>query len=164
MIHRFPKARINLFKKTKNKESFSLLELMIGSAILMFIIIGMLSTYVACFELNEFTRNFTLVNNALQAQMETIRETPFTSLLALDGTTFTLEGFPATGAKGLIDVYSTSYADLIYVRLVACWKQKSGRVIGEDKNLNGSLDSGEDDGDNVLESPAEIVTFINKIE
>ncbi|MDD5355554.1 MAG: prepilin-type N-terminal cleavage/methylation domain-containing protein [Candidatus Omnitrophica bacterium] len=153
-----------MFKRAKNTNAFSLIELMIASAILMFIMIGMLSTYIACFELNEFTRNLTLTNNALQAKMETLRETPFDSLLSLDGTNFSLNGFSASNAKGVIDVYSTAYSDLIYVRLVACWKQKAGRVIGEDKNLNGRLDLGEDDGDGVLESPAEIVSFISRAE
>jgi len=153
-----------LFNKAKNRNAFSLIELMIASAILMFIMIGMLSTYIACFELNEFSRSLTLVNNGLQAKMETLRETPFDSLLSLDGTNFSISGFSTTDAKGVIDVYYTTYSDLIYVRLVGCWRQKSGRVIGEDKNLNGSLDSGEDDGDGVLESPAEIITLISTAE
>lgn len=141
------------------------MELMIASAILMFIIIGLLYTYIACFELNEFNRNLTFANNALQAEMESLRETPFDDLPLLDGTSFTLDGFPSGSSTGFIDIYATPYADLMYVRLVGCWSQKSGRIIGEDRNLDGTLQPSEDlDLDNVMDSPAEIATFISRIE
>lgn len=141
------------------------MELMIASAILMFIIIGLLYSYIACFELNEFNRNLTLANNALQAEMESLRETPFDSLLLLDGTSFTLGGFPSGSSMGFIDIYATPYSDLIYVRLVGSWRQKSGRIIGEDINLDGMLQPSEDsDLDNTMDSPAEIATFISRIE
>jgi type II secretory pathway pseudopilin PulG len=148
-----------------NKKAFSLLELMISCAILMFIVIGLLYSYIACFELNEFNRSLTLASNALQAQIEQLRETDFDSLQLLDGTNFSLSGFSSGDAIGLRDIYATTYSDLTYVRLVACWRQKSGRVIGEDTNLDGTLQSSEDkDLDNIMDSPAEIVTFISRVE
>jgi hypothetical protein len=148
-----------------NKNAFSLLELVVACAVLMFIIIGLIYTYIACFELNDFNRGLTLANNALQAQMESIRETNFDNLLALDGTTFTMNGFSSGDAIGVRDIYVTGYPDLIYVRLVGCWRQKSGRVVGEDTNLDGTLQQSEDsDNDNVMDSPAEIVTFLSRIE
>ena len=152
------------FPKTKRQAGFSYIELLFSSFLLIIILIGLLYTYIACFELNEFSRNLTLANNALQAQLETIRETPFNSLSALDGTTFSLNGFPVGGAIGLVDVYDSAYSDLKYIRLVACWKQKTSRVIGEDSNLDGVLQVSEDlDSDNVLDSPAEIITLISRI-
>jgi hypothetical protein len=153
------------FRSIINKNAFSLLELVIACAVLMFIVIGLIYTYIACFELNEFNRGLTLANNALQAQMESIRETPFDNLISLDGTTFTLNGFPVDSAIGVRDIYATAYSDLIYVRLVACWRQNLGRIVGEDTNLDGTLQQPEDvDSDNVLDSPAEIVTFLSRTE
>jgi hypothetical protein len=154
-----------IFKNINKEDAFSLIELMISTAILMFIIIGLLYTYIACAELNDFSRNFTLVNNGLQAELEIIRETPFDDLDSLDGDTFSLAGFSSGQAIGLIDIYSTAYSDLKYIRLVACWRQKSGRVIGEDQNLDGTLVANEDlDNDNITDSPAELATFIVETE
>jgi len=42
--------------------------------------------------------------------------------------------------------------------VVVCFRTR-GRVIGEDKNLNGALDSGESP-DSRLDSPVEIVTYV----
>ena len=154
-------------KKGKDINAFSFIELMFSSVILLIILTGLLYTYIACFELNEFSRNFTLANNALQAELESIREIPFDSLTGLDGTTFSLNGFADDEAKGVRDVYNSDYDDLKYIRLVACWRQKANRVIGEDINLDGVLQPEEDvagDGDGVLDSPAEIITLISRIE
>ncbi|MDD5006073.1 MAG: hypothetical protein PHS93_06200 [Candidatus Omnitrophica bacterium] len=157
----------DISNKLRRKDAFSFVELLISASILMVIVIGLLYTYIACFELNEFSRNLTLANNALQAKLESIRETPFDSITALDGTTFSLDGFASGQAIGVVDIYDSVYSDLKYIRLVACWKQKSNRVIGEDTNLDGTLQPQEDangDGDGILDSPAEIITLISRVE
>jgi prepilin-type N-terminal cleavage/methylation domain-containing protein len=153
---------MNIFK---NKNGFSLIELMLSMVILIIIFAGLLYTYIACFELNETARSLTLANNALQAQMESIKEVPFVNLDALDQDTFTLNGFSANSAIGLIDVWSSPYGDCRYIRLVACWRQRAGRVIGEDINLDGIIqDPPEDiDDDGVIDSPAELITLISRI-
>lgn len=155
--------RIRLSKFLGNK-AFTLLELMFASSILVVVLVGLLYSYVVCFELNEFSRNLTLANNALQAELESIKEIPFDDLNNLDGTTFDIVGLDAQDAEGLVEVYNSPYADLKYVRLVASWRQKSNRIIGEDKNLNGNLENSEDvNNNNVMDSPAELVTLISKI-
>ena len=168
---RFKKEFINFigksFPKTKRQAGFSYIELLFSSFLLIIIVIGLLYTYIACFELNEFSRNLTLANNALQAKLETVREKSFDDIV---DEPFDLDDwFPLGEAKGLVDVYvpnpPCTYSDLKYIRLVACWRQKSGRVIGEDSNLDGVLQVSEDlDGDGVLDSPAEIITLISEIE
>jgi len=155
------------FKKGKDINAFSFIELMFSSVILLIILTGLMYTYIACFELNEFSRNLTLANNALQAELESIRETPFDSLTGLDGNIFSLNGFAVDEAIGVVDVYDYAYSDLKGIRLVACWRQKANRVIGEDINLDGVLQPEEDvagDGDGILDSPAEIITLISRIE
>jgi hypothetical protein len=154
-----------MLKRTKNKQAFSLLELMFSFAVLLIILIGLMYTYITCFKLNNSSRNLTLVNNALQAEMESILEAPFDSLPALDGTTFTLSGFSAANAVGIVDVYDSIYSNLKYIRLVGCWRDGNNRVIGEDVNLDGVLTSSEDLVDlGTLNSPAELVTLIIKDE
>ena len=158
------------FPKTKRQAGFSYIELLFSSFLLIIILIGLLYTYIACFELNEFSRNLTLANNALQAKLETIREMDFDDIV---DEPFDLDDwFPVGEAKGLVDVYNSAYSDLKYIRLVACWRQKSGRVVGEDSNLDGTCQPEENlnpmnydpDGNPVLDSPAEIITLISWIE
>lgn len=153
-----------MIKNLRKKEAFSIFELLLAVCILVIILVGLLLTYVTCFEINEFSQNLTFINNALQAELEVIRETPFDNLDALDATTFSIDGFAAGRAIGFVDIYNSAYPDLKYIRLVACWRQKSGRVIGEDKNLDGTLEVSEDDGDSILESPAELSTLISRID
>jgi len=149
----------------KNQKAFSLIELMFSLVVLVIILVGLLYTYIVCFKLNDSSRSLTLVNNALQAKLESIKEIDFDNLAALDGTTFTLNGFTATNAVGFIDVYDSVYSDLKYIRLVACWREGNNRVIGEDVNLNGVLVSAEDlDHDGIVDSTAEIATLISRVQ
>lgn len=93
--------------------------------------------------------------------MEEIKNTNFDSLLALNGTTFNLAGFSGLDARGRVEVAATAYADLMQVRLVACFRSRN-RIIGEDRNLDGDLDVGEDTfiANTRLDSPVELVTLI----
>lgn len=149
----------------KGDKSFSLAELLFSIALLIVIFVGILYSFLTFLELNDYSKNATLVHHAVQAQLERIREEPFESLTALDGTTFAIAGFPAGDAMGVIDMYSAVYSDMRYVRVVGCWRQKSGRVIGEDSNLDGILQPMEDsDGNTVMDSPVEIATLITKVQ
>jgi len=161
------------FQKAKRQAGFSYIELLFSCFLLIIILIGLLYTYIACFELNEFSRNLTLANNALQAKLETIREMDFDDIV--DEQFDLVDWFPVGEAKGLVDVYvpnpPCTYKDLKYIRVVACWRQKAGRVIGEDSNLDGICQPEEnlngntdDDGNPILDSPAEIITLISEIE
>lgn len=50
-------------------------------------------------------------------------------------------------------------------RVVVSWKQRLGRIIGEDINLNGELDTGEDKTgghSGELDSPCEIISAFAK--
>ena len=56
------------------------------------------------------------------------------------------------------------YSDLKYVRLVASWQQMSGRMVGEDVNLDGVLQASEDvNGNTWMDSPAELVVLIPEV-
>ncbi|MBU1007395.1 MAG: hypothetical protein KKH08_07415 [Candidatus Omnitrophica bacterium] len=62
--------------KIKNtpKSGFTLLELMIGAAILIFAISGLIAAYTGCFALNESAGNLTIASNHIQCVMEEIRD------------------------------------------------------------------------------------------
>jgi prepilin-type N-terminal cleavage/methylation domain-containing protein len=146
-----------------NHKGFTLIEVLVASGILAFCLCGLLAAYVSLFFLSDLARDTTLATNAIQQEMEKVKNINFDSLSVLNDTKFNLNGFSSSGAKGVIYVSSTSYDDLKKVRIVASFKSR-GRVIGEDKDLDGTLDNGEDTNpnNNRLDSPLEIVTFIAK--
>lgn len=133
---------------------------MLAAGILAFGICGVLVTYLTLFVFSDLNRNFTLAASSLQAKMEEIKRTNFTALSALNGTTFNLNGFSSSDAKGRIEISDTVYTDLKRVRLIICLRSRS-RVIGEDANLNGVLNSGEDsNGNGRLDSPLELIGLV----
>lgn len=144
------------------RKGFTLIELLLTFAILAFCICSILLTYINMFILADLSRDLTLATNSVQAKMEEIKKTAFDNLLTFNGTKFDIDGFAGADAKGVIEVTDTAYADLKRVRIIACFKSR-GRVIGEDKNLNGILDAGEDsNGNGRFDSPLELVALIAK--
>jgi prepilin-type N-terminal cleavage/methylation domain-containing protein len=150
---------------------FTLVELLLAVGIFAVCLCGILLTYIGMLLLSDLSRDLTLGTNAVQAKMEEMKNTGFDSLSSFNGTTFAINGFSISYAKGRIEVCDNvtcpalvPYGDLKRVRIVACFKSR-GRVIGEDKNLNGSLDigMGEDtNGNTRLDSPVELLTLIAK--
>ncbi|MCM8832168.1 MAG: prepilin-type N-terminal cleavage/methylation domain-containing protein [Candidatus Omnitrophica bacterium] len=63
----------------------------------------------------------------------------------------------------LRDVNNALIDNLVFVEVVVCYRA-GNRVIGEDVNLNGVLDSGEDvNNDGKISSPITLSTFIGKL-
>lgn len=138
----------------------TLLELMIAAGILLVAISGLIASSIRLFSLNENSRKLTMAITAVQGKMEEIRNSDFASLYATyNATAFDPTGFPSSEAKGSIYVNDANY--LVEVCVSVSWRERSNRIIGEDINLNGILDGGEDlNLDNKLSSPAEIVTLM----
>ncbi|HPT07605.1 MAG TPA: hypothetical protein PLO85_05650 [Candidatus Omnitrophota bacterium] len=152
---------------------FTLYELLIASCILAVALISILGLYVTCLQLNEINRAKTVALGDLKSKMEEIKGTPFVDLLTTgsggtfhNGQTFQLPGFSAGNATGRIEIkyiVGETFGYLIKsIRLVASYRV-SRRVIGEDRNLNGMLDAGEDtNGNTLLDGPVELETYISK--
>ncbi len=157
----------------KGKRGFSLYELLLAACILAVTLATLLGLYLTCLELNEINRKKTLAISDLKSKMEEIKNTPFANLSTTSsgGTfnnteTFQLASFPAGEAIGRIEiqyVLGDSFGYLMKsVRLVASFRA-GRRVIGEDKNLNGALDGGEDtSGNSLLNGPVELETYITQ--
>lgn len=96
-----------------------------------------------------------------QERLEEIRNHNFYRIYSdYDNTTFEVTGIEE--AKGRVDVDNTD-PDLLKITVTICWKQVGGRIIGEDLNLDGDLDTGEDsNGNEQLDSPVQIVTLMAK--
>ena len=145
-------------KKCLNNKGFTLAELMIAAIILAVTFVGMLLTYLRCMELNEISRNSSLVIQAATSELEDIKNTPFSQVFANhNGTTFTVAGI---NGIGVVTVDNTN-ADLLEVVISFSWRQSNGRLLGEDADLDGQLDGGEDqNGNGRLDSPVDLISYI----
>ena len=154
-------------KRRKKQSGLTLIEVLVATAIMATCISGMLLTYINLFTITDLMRDFTLAMNAASQKVEEIKHNPFDTIIDdFNNETFTIPGFPAEAdAIGRIEVSNTTNAYLRKVRVVVSFRTR-GRVIGEDTNLNGILDNGENTGWYTevsgprLDSPVEIVTYI----
>jgi prepilin-type N-terminal cleavage/methylation domain-containing protein len=137
-----------------NNNGFSLMELMIATAIFTIACIGLLGVFTGCFILNEMSRNLTLAINGAEKEMERIRNLPFNQISAQDGNIFEIAGIADEDSEGMVSV-DDSNPNLLVVTVSVSWRQSNGRVVGGDKNLNGVLDTGE-----TLDSPAQLISLM----
>jgi len=140
---------------------------MICAAILVGLLVGLLSIYVYCFDLQETAKNTTLALNAARGKLEEIKSSAFTAIQPAyynngNGQIFSL--LPAlngifkvtlTGTDPANPGYVTgSNKNLIDLRIAACWKQRGGRIVG-----SAAVD-GAGNLTNCAASPVELVTSI----
>lgn len=140
---------------------FTLMELMIAAAVLIAVLVGLLAAFIGCFALNETSRNLTIAINGCQRKLEEIHDESFGQIFAsYDGATFEVAGLRDADSEGVVEVDNTD-PDLLVISVTVCWRQKGGRIFGEDSDLDGVLDAGEDDnGNGQLDSPAQLVTLM----
>ncbi|MFH1858195.1 MAG: hypothetical protein ABH845_04760 [Candidatus Omnitrophota bacterium] len=151
-------------KRRATPNGFTLLEVVISSAILLLTILGVLATYQHAIVLSRVNEGHTLALQSAQATLEKMRGHVFGRLLmdygpsGNPGNTFVPAGLTGRGAIS----FDTTDPAVLGVRIVVCWREK-GRLFGEDENLNGRLDSGEDaNGNGLLDSPVRLVTFLTQ--
>ena len=142
---------------------FTLLELAIAVAIFILAICGIISLFVSLSGLTESAGNITRMVNVARGEFETnIRNANFDSLA-----TYSLLS-PAVPNNMSLICYIQNHPtinDVKQVLLVVSYRQRGNYVFGEDKNINGILDGGEDtDGNGRLSSICEIATFIKREE
>lgn len=147
----------------KCKSGFTLLELMIAVGVLVVALVGLLGVFAHLMLLNENSSKLTLAVAACQGKLEEIRNSGFSTVyLNYNGTNFNPAGFSSGEAKGAIFI-NNSNPNLLQVFVSVSWRTRTNRVIGEDKNLNGALDSGEDSNPNGrLDSPGQIATLMTQ--
>ncbi len=142
----------------QSRSGFSLAELMVASVFLIFALMAVILGYLKCMELNDLSRNSSFAIKAVKSRMETIKNTAFNQLVpTYHNVTFTVNNLTGQGVS-----YVDSSDPILYkISVVYCWRQKSGRVIGEDKDLDGVLDAGEDlNGDGRISSIVELVNYV----
>lgn len=150
------------FQRAKNSRGFTLLELMIGAAVLITALAGLIAAFSGCFTLNETARNTTIAINGAQDRIEWIRNITFDQISNQDGTNFEINGLSDGDSEGIVEVDSSN-PDLYRITVTISWRQKGGRIFGEDANLNGVFEAGEDVNENGrLDSPVQLVTLITR--
>jgi len=145
-------------KERAAEEGFTLIELLVASAILIAAVSGILLSYLRCLELNEVSRNSSLAVKMAQSRLEQIKAANYTDIKPnFDDVAFAITGLDGRGVSYVDD----ATADLLRVTVSVCWRQKNGRVFGEDINMNGQLDAGEDaSGNGILDSPVQLTSRI----
>lgn len=146
-----------------SNKGFTLIEVMIAAAILVTVICGILLIYINSLELISLSRNLTFSVNAAQRKIEEIRDYTFSLIYAdYNEQVFTVDEMPPGNSRGVIYVDDAN-PDLLKVTISVCWRQRANRIIGEDLDLDGVLDAGEDlNGNNMIDSPAQLVTLITQ--
>jgi type II secretory pathway pseudopilin PulG len=145
--------------KRSSRKSLTLVELLIAVTIVGFALSAILALYVSCFGLTTVSRNVSIATDTAQALLEQIRSTTHADIFSTyDGLEFAVTNIP--NSRGVVYVDDTD-PELLKVTISVCWRQ-GGIVIGEDTNLDGDLDAGEDKPpyNNMIDSPVELVTQI----
>jgi hypothetical protein len=156
---------------------FTLVEVLLCITLLVGLFVGVISIYVYCFNLQETSRNIPIALNEAKTKLEEIKSlvydlndadylANFESIVTdyngevLDLTT--IDGKIMTETNYVTDISDPDNLSLIMARVVVCWRQKGGRIIGEAQiDGSGDLVFTDLDGDGRIESPVELVTAIS---
>lgn len=150
------------------------MELIIAAAVLVIALVALLATYTGCFRLNETAKNLTIAMNIAQEKMEEIRNHTFASIVVdygsggNPGDTFSPSPLDGSGRIDIIadgsDPQGVTSSDLLQVTITISWRQRGGRVIGEDADLDGLWEQASEDanGNGQYDSPAQVVTLISR--
>ncbi|MFH2138834.1 MAG: prepilin-type N-terminal cleavage/methylation domain-containing protein [Candidatus Omnitrophota bacterium] len=147
----------------KNNKGISLVEILVSVGIMSVAIGSSFQATSYLLQLNELNDNITPVMNSLEGIRDEIKNVPFDDISPnYHNTQFTLNELTNKGVPnlGTITVDLTEPSFLLKFRIVVCWRQ-GNRMIGEDANLNGVLDSGEDTNLNgLIDSPCAMETAV----
>ncbi|OQX85148.1 MAG: hypothetical protein B6D55_07830 [Candidatus Omnitrophica bacterium 4484_70.2] len=146
----------------KKHLALTLLEICLATLVFIVALIGILLFYFNTQEFNELASSFSVALNEAKKMMEVIRSTQFSDIYATyNNYRFDPEGFSSGLAKGIVYIdKEAGRDDLLRVNVVICFRA-GRRIIGEDLDLDGVLDSGEDrNGNGRLDSPVELTTLV----
>jgi prepilin-type N-terminal cleavage/methylation domain-containing protein len=149
--------------RKRKQQGFTLIELLVVVGILAVVILGLIQTFLLGSVLADLSNKKTIAVGEAQDKLEEILNHTFSTIIVdygaggTPGNTFSLSQI--TG-KGVVTVTSVS-ATLLQVDVVICFQYRNGRVFGEDLDLDGVLDPGEDtNGNGVIDSAVRLTTYI----
>ena len=164
-----------MHKKLKNRRGLTYVEVIFALPIALFSIFAAMAAIMSALTFNENARAYTQAMNLGLYRLEEVR-----NYATLDAESFRAKmlddhnqrfptyevdvqseldairslGLDPARTEAVTRVSMLSTYDLADVTVVICYKDKNGRAVGEDRNFNGVLDSGEDgNGNELLDSP-----------
>ncbi len=153
----------------ESKSGFTLVELIIVTAILSTTLVGLISLFLYTSVQGEMAGNKSLAVDAAQNKIEEIRNHAY-SLISTDyasggtpGNKFSVSGMTGQGVIYIDTTTAPCNTELLCLEVDVSWRNKYGRILGEDTNLNGTIDSGEDvNGNGRLDAPVKIMGMITR--
>lgn len=131
--------------RLRSNKGISMVEVLVATLVLLPILTVVMQNFIRCMEMNEKAQQTSLAVWAERSRATAIERTPFNQIAATyNNTTFTVPGLNGAGATYV----EAPDPDLLTVHLSFSWRDRRGRLTGEDVNLNGQLDAGEDTNGN----------------
>ena len=148
---------------SSSKSGFTLVEVLVTAGVVVVVLTGLMQLFIYCRALADMAANTAFAVTEAQDKMEEIRNTSYdliTTNYVSGGTPGNIFSLGAHGAVGSIYIDSSN-SDLLRVDVSVGWRNINGRVIGEDLDLDGDIDAGEDvNGNSKLDSPVMLSTSI----
>ena len=139
------------------KKGFTMPELLVAVLLLISIFTGAMLIFVNCLELSDLASNSSAAILAAKNKLTEITNTPVSQIYTnYNNIAFNINGLNGKG----VSYVNNADPSLLSVTVVIGWKQGNGRLIGEDVDLDGQLDPGEDkNGNNRLDSLVQLITL-----
>lgn len=144
----------------KKSSGFTLIEVLITTLFLTVALLSTLGLFAYSLSSADTSRNSTIAQYEVEGKIEevcasdySVIKTTYTNAGAVKNTVFNL--INDLGGKGVVIAQEVPGATngLIRVKVAVCYRQGQ-RIVGEDTNLNGILDAGEDaNANNEIDSP-----------
>ena len=133
----------NYLKLLRNNKAMTMTELLAAVLLILPLSAGVMLTIVNCMQYADTAVNYRQALAAAQNRMIQMENTPFNQVLNTFNSSSYTYG-PLNGRGMGISYVIEVNPGLLQITSVFCWRDKNGRVYGEDLNLNGALDTGED--------------------
>ncbi|MBU0694769.1 MAG: hypothetical protein KKC11_08920 [Candidatus Omnitrophica bacterium] len=162
LVHPVRKPFSDQAKGRSSLTGFTLIEISIATLVFIVTLTAILLFYISSTQLTEISFNTTKALFAAKTKLEEIRNYNFSKIYNdFSNYKFIPKGFGENEAKGVVYVNKEdAREDLLRVNVAVCFKA-GVRIIGEDSNLDGILDTGEDENsNNFLDSPVELTTLL----
>lgn len=157
------------------KRAMTLIEVLVSILIAALLVSAVFSVYPVLFEGVNISSQEMIAWGLARTEMETLKNTGFETLLSagydpqtenpkinLFSTASLANSSGVYYVKKMIDSQGQTLDDLLEIEVVVCFKI-GNRFIGEDKNLNSSLDGLEDsDSNHRISSPITLRTLVRQ--